>query len=173
MQDGSTLSTATRSLLLVGTYGEKLGHVDGKGQGVYVLLLDRQSIRLVSGPPELAAPVPLLGVPQLGGADGMLNPTYIETYRAEPGAPLNVYIVDERYAPAEDGCLWAAVLDETTAALTKLGTHVGAGGHGSCHVAVAPGGRHVLVANYLSGTVSAVERRTDGSLGARSALIEL
>ena len=78
--------------------------------------------------------------------------------------------MDERYTP-EGGYLWAVTLNEATAELTKLGKHVVAGGDGTCHVTVATGGKHVIVANYMGGTVSAVERMPDGSLGACTALI--
>ena len=46
--------------------------------------------------------------------------------------------------------------DEKTAEVTALGKPVAAGGSGTCHLAIAPGARHLLIANYLSGTVAAV-----------------
>ena len=53
-------------LVLVGTYGEKLGHVDGKGEGVYALLLDRTTL----APHVAAAASPYHAKPQLGEAVG-------------------------------------------------------------------------------------------------------
>ena len=52
---------AKEVVIVVGTYSEKLGHVDGKGAGLYVLRLDREKLSVV---PDEAA----FGKAQLGGA---------------------------------------------------------------------------------------------------------
>lgn len=167
--EAKSLSTPTQSLIVIGTYGEKLGHVDGKGRGLYCILFDSASRRLVTGPPDLPFEVPFLGLPQLGGAGGLLNPTYLSKHRGEDGS-LQLYVVDERY-DGDGGSLLAVKLNEATAELTPLGGKVQVGGAGTCHVMVAHGGKHVLVANYMGGSVAAIERRADGSLGSRCALI--
>ena len=58
-------------LLVVGTYSQKLGHVHGKGKGLYVLRLDGKSLSVGSVEPEES----LFGRPQLGLL--MANPTYM------------------------------------------------------------------------------------------------
>ena len=62
----------------------------------------------------------------------------------------------------------AARVDAATGELHQLGAPVSAGGEGTCHVSVAPGGAHVLAANYMGGSVCAIARRPDGSLDASS-----
>ena len=39
-------------LVICGTYGEKLGHVHGKGKGLYVLKFDRSSLAFAEGARE-------------------------------------------------------------------------------------------------------------------------
>ena len=58
-----------------GTYGEKLGHVSGKGSGVYVIDIDATTLTVS----EPAADGSFLGKPQLST---LTNPTYITSYRA-------------------------------------------------------------------------------------------
>eukprot|EP00978_Attheya_sp_CCMP212_P016697 scaffold43964_cov53-Attheya_sp.AAC.1 len=161
-----------RTLLFVGTYGEKLGHVDGKGEGVYVLSYEESSRRLVYESP-------FFGRSQLGVKDGgpLLNPTYLCSYRGDDG-DLFLYIVDERCHGDVGGFVMSARVNEETGELTQHGNIVlaspdPAGGMGTCHVSVAPGGRHVFIANYGGGSVAAVERHIDGTLGARTSYIRL
>jgi 6-phosphogluconolactonase len=153
--------------IFVGTYGEKLGHVDGKGKGVYVLRFDTETLRLV-----WPASMPLLGQPQLdsGMREGW-NSTWLTTHRHGDGRLL-LYVCDEAYG-GEGGSVLAASVDEATAELVALGPPVLVGGTGTCHLAVAPGGRHLLAANYFSGSVSAVEVNADGSLGAKAITLGL
>ena len=159
------MSDASPLLVLVGTYGEKLGHVDGKGEGVYALLLDRATL----APHVSAATSPYHAKPQLGeAAGGARNPSWVTAYRDGADGPLCAYVADE----VDESTLLAARVDEATGQLTQLGQPVLTGGGIACHISVAPGGAHVLVAMYC-GAVCAVERHADGSLGARVALVEL
>jgi len=146
-------------LVLVGTYGEKLPHVHGKGEGVYALLLDRRQLTPLGGR--------FHGVGQLRAAR---NPSWVTSWRDGTTGQLYCYVADER---TDTGLIFAAHVNETTGELTQLGAPVSAGGSGTCHIAVAPGGRHVLAANYGSGSVAVVERDASGALGKRAALIQL
>eukprot|EP00928_Gymnodinium_smaydae_P089628 TRINITY_DN7355_c0_g1_i1.p1 TRINITY_DN7355_c0_g1~~TRINITY_DN7355_c0_g1_i1.p1 ORF type:complete len:423 (+),score=62.63 TRINITY_DN7355_c0_g1_i1:85-1353(+) len=146
-------------LVFVGTYGEKLGHVDGKGKGVYVLELDATSLSLASE----SGGKGFLNKAQLGGCECLLNPTYLVSHRDVASGALQLYVVDERY-DGSGGIVAAVGVNEESAELTLLGPPVAAGGTGTCHVTVAPGGRHVLAANYLSGSVCCIRRNADGSL---------
>ena len=74
--------------LFVGTYSESLGHVDGKGEGVYAFLFDRENMRL-----DPFVPAAKLTTPQLGGSTGLINPTWLAEY--ENGTFL--YICDEQH----------------------------------------------------------------------------
>ena len=147
--------------LFVGTYSESLGHVDGKGEGVYAFLFDRENMRL-----DPFVPAAKLTTPQLGGSTGLINPTWLAEY--ENGTFL--YICDEQHGD-KPGSLAAVRVDrgklEVINRITADDRDVGAAA--CCHASVTPGGAHVLAANYLSGSVVAVARRTDGSLNAPSA----
>ena len=148
-------------MIVIGTYGEKLGHVDGKGKGLYVVRFDKEK-------QAFSPAAGTLGKPQLGN---LKNPTYLTAYRATPEASPVLYIVDERNDGA--GTVSAATLDETTGKLTAIGPAIpavvdakGKKGAACCHVSVSPGGEHVLAANYLGGSVVAIGRKADGSLDA-------
>lgn len=54
----------------------------------------------------------------------------------------------------------------------RLGQEQETGGSFPCHLAVSPDGRHLLVANYGSGSVSVHPVLDDGSVGARSDLVQ-
>ena len=77
--------------------------------------------------------------------------------------------MDERNDGA--GSVNAAKIDETTGELTQLAPSVPAevdlrpgAGAACCHISVTPGGKHVLAANYLGGSIVAIARKPDGSL---------
>jgi 6-phosphogluconolactonase (cycloisomerase 2 family) len=59
---------------------------------------------------------------------------------------------------------------EPDGGLTDLGRRP-SGGDESCHVAVAPSGRFVTVANYSAGNLSVFRLAADGSIGERTALV--
>ena len=146
-------------LIVVGTYGEKLGHVDGKGSGLYVLKYDHEA-------QALAEFTGLIGQPQLSH---LRNPTYLTSYRSSDQAPPILYIVDERNDSA--GTVSAASVDLQTGELKALGPSVaaavdakGMAGAACCHISVSPGGEHVLAANYVGGSIVAIGRKADGSL---------
>jgi 6-phosphogluconolactonase (cycloisomerase 2 family) len=124
-------SSKASLLVFVGTYGEKLGHVEGKGEGVYVLRFDPIT-------ETFAAPSGLIGKAQLRG---LTNPTYLCTHRDPTTCELHLYVVDEKYGDA-GGTVVAARVDEDTGELQELSRPVPAGGTGTCHVTVAPGGKH-------------------------------
>ena len=55
------MAASSPLLVLGGTYGEKLGHVDGQGKGVYAFTIDRETLAPAEGRAKF------LGVAQLGG----------------------------------------------------------------------------------------------------------
>ena len=164
-------------LIVVGTYSEQLGHVTGKGDGLYVLELDDETLTLKSNVEhDTAANTFFFGRPQLGPASGRLglaNPTYLiahEPKGAKDATSVVIYVVDER----EDhpGTLRALTLNKRTGELSPLGDEhdiVAADdrpheGGACCHVMVTPDEKYVLAANYLCGSLVVVGRREDGSL---------
>lgn len=68
-----------------------------------------------------------------------------------------------------DGSDWS---DGSDGSWPRLGGEQPTGGDSPCHLALGPGGRHLLVANYGSGSVSVHPVREDGSVGARTDLVE-
>ena len=148
-------------LVVFGTYGEKLGHVDGKGEGLYVLKYDHNA-------KQFAPSTGLLGKPQLSHL--YKNPTYLTCYRGSDSSAPTLYVVDEREdAPGTVSCL---SIDEATGELKPLGPTIpaaidakGKQGAACCHVNVSPNGQHVMAANYVGGSLVAIGRnQADGSL---------
>ena len=92
------------------------------------------------------------------GTLALPSPTYLVAHPDQPW----LFVVSE----SEAGQV-SSVRLEDDGALTLLST-VATGGSGSCHVAVARDARHVLVADYGSGTVCSVPVGADGVLGERS-----
>lgn len=71
------------------------------------------------------------------------------------------------YAVNEDapmGGVSAYSIDRQTGRLTQISA-VSSGGSAPCHLSIHPSGRHLLVANYLSGNVAVLSIKADGSLG--------
>lgn len=159
-------------LLVVGTYSEKLGHVTGKGDGLYVLNIDDGTLTICKTDQEGG----VFGKPQLGpssGPQGMANPTYLIAHGSKETGSTVLYVVDER----EDhpGTLRALALDKETGELSPLGgvddiipadDRPDEGG-ACCHVMVTPDEKYVLAANYLCGSLVVVGRRQDGSLDSK------
>ncbi|KAA2261208.1 lactonase family protein [Solihabitans fulvus] len=93
---------------------------------------------------------------------GVANPSFL-TLSAD-GRTL--YAVDEQ----TDGSVTALAVD-AAGGLRVLGTQ-SSGGADPCHLAVHADGRHLLSANYSSGSVAVHPIHPDGSLGARTDLVQ-
>lgn len=134
--------------------------------------------------PEVGTPLP--GQVVIGGytPDGVEDAVGLTSWRPRPdGAGLEVVarlaLADPTYLVAHPDEPWLFVAGETDpgrVSSVRLGADgdlellstVETGGSGSCHVALAADGRHVLVADYGSGTVCSVPVGADGRLGERS-----
>ena len=152
-------------LVIIGTYGEKLGHVHGKGSGVYVLQFDH-ALESFTKSSSAKSSKYFLGKPQLSE---LKNPTYLTSYRRSEEDDHVLYVVDERYDTA--GTVSAATVNTETGELSALGPVIpaavdakGAKGAACCNISVSPGGEHVVAANYAGGSVVAISRKADGSL---------
>lgn len=120
--------------------------LQGKGKGIYALRLDPASGEL--------EPV--------GVTAQVANPSYL----AFDGARRFLFAVNElkSYQNKPTGTVSAFAIDPRTGALEFLNrqpTH----GTDPCHVAVGPKGRHLFVANFMSGSVCVLPVHDDGSLG--------
>jgi len=158
-------------LILVGTYSEKLGHVSGKGSGLYVLDVDDETLKVRDDSSTIETKAQLgPDTSTAGGHAGMRNPTYLIAHddgNNSDDKKVQIYVVDER--GDGPGSLRALTLDKSTGKLSPLGSPLGIQpameAAACCHVMVTPDGEYVMAANYLCGSIVAVGRnKTDGSL---------
>jgi 6-phosphogluconolactonase len=139
-------------LVLVGTYTEPIVFgtgkvVEGKGEGIYAFRVDESSGALQA----------------VGATAGVANPSYL----APDATGRFLYAVNELkvFGGRPSGTVSAFAIGPADATLRALNTQLT---HGTdpCHVAVHPQGKHVFVANFMSGSVCVLPVRDDGSLGA-------
>jgi 6-phosphogluconolactonase len=140
------LSTASAESLrvYVGTY---TGGENGS-KGIYRSTLDLQTGELSS--PVLAAEA--------------RNPSFVEIH---PSGKF-LYAVSEA---GGGGRVFAYAISPDTGNLTLL-NEAPSGGSGPCHVNVDRAGRHVLVANYGSGSAAVVPLGPDGKLGEPTGVVQ-
>lgn len=93
------------------------------------------------------------------------NPSFLAQH---PTLPV-LYAVGEM--TADGGAVSAFSMDPESGALTLL-NRVSSEGGAPCHVAVAPGGKHVAVANYMGGSVALFPVEADGSLKPACAVMQ-
>jgi 6-phosphogluconolactonase len=138
-------------LVYIGTYTEPIlfgtGKIlQGKGEGIYVYGMDS-----VSGTMELIKTI-----------TGITNPSYL----AFDSSCSNLYVVNElkSYQGKPTGTVSAFSVDSKTGQLKFLNKKP-TGGTDPCHLAVDKTGKYVLLANFMSGSVSVLPIQADGSLG--------
>lgn len=96
------------------------------------------------------------------------NPSFLAKH---PTLPV-IYAVGEMVKePDGDGGTVSAFQIEDSGALTLI-NRASSVGAGPCHVAVAPSGKHVAVANYSGGSVALLPIDGEGALGKASAFIQ-
>ncbi len=130
--------------LLIGTYTERLPHIDGKAEGILSCLFDGTTV----GPPRLAART--------------RNPSFIVL--SSDGRRL--YAVNEAvsFEGRPGGGVSAFSRHPGTGELTLLNTR-SSGGVEPAHLELGPSERFVLVANYGSGSIAVLAVEDDGRLG--------
>jgi 6-phosphogluconolactonase len=134
-------------LVYIGTY------TDGRRDGIYVF----------RGNAASGALTPLT---QVAAGD---NPSFLA---ADPKGR-HLYAVNEigEFGGKPGGAVTAFSVNGQTGALTRLNQQW-SGGAGPCYVSVDPAGRHVLVANYGSGSVAVLPIEKDGRLGEATAVVQ-
>jgi 6-phosphogluconolactonase len=134
--------------LIIGTYTERLPHVDGKADGILTASFDPASGRI--------GPVTPLATAR--------NPSYL----AVSPSGENLYAVHETvtFNDQPGGGLTAYARDPRTGSLTRLNAGPTVG-DSPCHVALDRTGRFVLTANYGvgAGSVTVYRLERDGRLG--------
>jgi 6-phosphogluconolactonase len=148
----------TNYTVYIGTYTDPIlfgtGKIlDGKGEGIYVYRMDS-----VSGAMEFITTI-----------SGTTNPSYL-AFNADCS---HLYAVNElkSYQDEPTGTVSAFAVDSKTGQLTFLNkkpTH----GTDPCHLTVDKTGKHVLLANFMSGSVCVLPIQADGSLGDASDFIQ-
>ena len=131
--------------LLIGTYTQRLPHVDGHADGVLSARFDGTAVVDVA----VAARVP--------------NPSWV----AVSADGSHVYAVEET-GPDGGVSAFSRLPDGT---LRPLG-RVSSGGDSPAHLALHPSGRFLLTGTYVGGTVSVFELLEDGAIGARTAFVQ-
>ena len=95
------------------------------------------------------------------------NPSFLAKH---PKLPV-LYAVGEMEGDGDGGTISAFRIDSATGKLILL-NQASTVGAGPCHVAVAPSGLHVAVANYGGGSVALLLVGEDGSLSSVSAFVQ-
>jgi 6-phosphogluconolactonase len=136
-------SEPRRQELVIGTYTERLPHVDGKAEGILSCWFDGNTV----GPPRVLAP--------------SRNPSFV--VMSPDGRRL--YAVNETvtFQEAPGGGVSAFSRDTHTGELSFLNA-VSSGGVEPCHIELSPDERFALVANYRSGSVAVFALSEDGGI---------
>jgi 6-phosphogluconolactonase len=142
---------ALRRELIIGTYTERLPHVDGRADGILSCSFDGAAI----GPARLLA--------------STRNPSYLVL---SPDRQ-HLYAVNETltFEGQPGGGVSCFARDVATGDLSFLNAKP-SGGDAPCHLGIDPTGRFLLVANYVSGSVGVFALQRDGSLGDMTARVQ-
>jgi 6-phosphogluconolactonase len=140
----SSPASSSPEELIIGTYTERLPHVDGKAEGIL-------SCRYEAG---TIGPVRVLARTR--------NPSFLVV--SPDGRHL--YAVNEtvEFEGQSGGGVTAFARDPATGDLSLLNTRP-SGGVEPAHLELDPGGRFLIVANYRSGSVAVFGLEADGSIG--------
>jgi len=125
--------------------------VPGRGKGIHILELDTDTGTLHEELPPV----------------NTVNPSFLAIH---PNGKF-LYVVNELkdYEGADGGSVSAFAV-KPEGSLRYLNTKP-TGGRDPCHLCLDKNGRHLLIANYSSGSVCVYKTLPDGSLGARSELV--
>ncbi|OEK02140.1 hypothetical protein BFP97_11670 [Roseivirga sp. 4D4] len=131
-------------ILFIGTYTQKEGHVDGKGEGVYVYEMNKETGALR----------------YLSTSDALISPSYLAVH--ENGKW--VYAVNE-FNGGEDefASLTALEYNPKDHSLSYL-NEVGSMGQYPCYVSIDNTGKFVMAANYVGGSVALFPINEEGML---------
>ena len=145
-----------KSLFYIGTYTEPIlhgtGHIlEGKGEGIYLLSLDRNSGKIEN----------------IGLVASARNPSFL---CLSPDRRF-LYSVNElkQYEGKEEGAVSAFAVEEGG---LRLLNQKPTGGTDPCHVATSHCGRFLMVSNFMSGSVRLFYLAEDGSLSDEGQFIQ-
>lgn len=140
----SSTASSSAAELIIGTYTERLPHVNGQAGGILSCRYEAGTI----GPARVLART--------------RNPSFLVL---SPGGR-RLYAVNEtvKFEGHPGGGVTAFARDPRSGGLSLLNTRP-SGGVEPAHLELAPGGRFLLVANYRSGSVAVFGLEADGSIG--------
>jgi 6-phosphogluconolactonase len=139
----------SKYLMYVGTYTEE----GSASKGIYAYRFDSASGEITP----------------LGLAAQSVNPSFLAIH---PNRRF-VYAVNEigNYKGEKSGAVSAFSIDEKSGKLTLL-NQIASRGAGPCYISIDKSGKHVLVANYDSGSIAVFPILEDGRLGEASAFVQ-
>jgi 6-phosphogluconolactonase len=141
------------TLVYVGTY------TGPKSQGIYLFRLQAENV-------EVSQNITLV---PLGLAAASSNPSFLELDLKQR----RLFAVNEvgTFEGQPTGAVSAFSIDPAKGTLTLINQRPSMGA-GPCHLVLDKSGRHLLVANYGSGSVSVLPVAADGRLGAASDVVQ-
>jgi 6-phosphogluconolactonase len=145
------MMSAAGQSLVIGTYTQKLPHVDGHAAGIMAASYDGTGLTGLT----LLAATP--------------NPSWV-TATAD-GRYLYAVAETANFEGRPGGGVAAYARDPATGAVTPLNT-VSSAGADPAHLDLDPAERFVVVANYSGGSVSVFAREADGRLGAMTGHVQ-
>jgi 6-phosphogluconolactonase len=158
LEEREELNMANEMLVYVGTYTEPIRFgtgkiLEGKGEGVYLYRMD-----------------PATGTLEFDSTTtGVVNPSYLAIHPTQRF----LYAVNElkTYEDKPTGTVSAFAVDGKSGRLEFLNRQLT---HGTdpCHVTVDGKGRHIFVANFMSGSVCVLPVQKDGSLAGASDFLQ-
>jgi 6-phosphogluconolactonase len=158
LEEREELHMANEMLVYVGTYTEPIRFgtgkiLEGKGEGVYLYRMD-----------------PATGTLEFDSTTtGVVNPSYLAIHPTQRF----LYAVNElkTYEDKPSGTVSAFAVDGKSGRLEFLNRQLT---HGTdpCHVTVDGKGRHIFVANFMSGSVCVLPVLKDGSLAGASDFLQ-
>ncbi|CAM4264936.1 lactonase family protein [Gillisia limnaea] len=134
---------ATPNVMYVGTYTKKEGHVNGQANGIYSVLQDPESGRLIFK--ETAAKI--------------TNPSFVKVSKNKQ----YLFAVSELGSKdAPSGFIYSYRIGEDydLEMINKVSTE----SYAPCHIALDQSGNFVFVSNYVGGVVMVYKIKPDGSL---------
>jgi len=153
MQRGDDTVPKDATLVYVGTY------TGAKSRGIYLFRLQ----------PEPDAVSQNVTLAPLGLAAASSNPSFLEL---DPTRRLLFAVnEDDRFEGNASGAVSAFAIDRSTGTLTRINQRPSMG-TSPCHLVLDRTRRHLLVANYGSGSVAVLPVAADGRLGAASQVVQ-
>lgn len=145
--------SADNAPFYLGTYSTKLGHVDGRGEGI-----TRWSLDLETG-----------AMTKQGGPWPVVNASHLCT---SPDRSY-LYSISEisEYQGRPEGYLTSFAIDSRDHSLRELDT-ISAAGAGPAYVHLDRSGRFLLLANYVEGNIVVYPRLKNGLLGEPTAKVQ-